>query len=338
MSGRGRNEQVVLLLNVDSHRRIWNLPEGTDETIAARFPRVRVVRATDAASFRASLPQAHILYTWYFPRELFSLARHLKWIHTPAAGVDHLLHPSLRQSDLILTNSKGIAGDAMADHIFAMILALARRLPDSVRFQTQQRWGQEVMWSTPPVPFALNGKILGIIGLGGIGLELARRAKAFGMTVIASRRSSTRGPSIVSKVFRADQLGELLAESDFVALTAPLTPETRGMIGAKELRHMKKTAYLVNIGRGEQIEEAALIRALREAWIAGAALDVFQREPLPKNSVLWRLPGLLITPHYAGTYPEHVARATSLFLENLALFLAGKTKKLRNIVDKQRGY
>ncbi len=131
---------------------------------------------------------------------------------------------------------------------------------------------------------------------------------------------------------------ELLAESDFVVICAPLTPETRGLIGSKELKRMKKTAYLVNAGRGEQVDEAALIRALREGWIAGAALDVFQREPLPRNSVLWRVPGLLITPHVAGTYPEHMVRANELFMENLELFLKGKLKKLRNVVDKQVGY
>ena len=131
---------------------------------------------------------------------------------------------------------------------------------------------------------------------------------------------------------------EILAEADFVVVATPLTPETRGLIGARELRRMKKTAYLVNVGRGEHIDEAALVRALREKWIAGAALDVFQREPLPKNSVLWRLPGLLISPHYAGTYPEHMTRATRLFLDNLALFLRGKKKHLKSVVDKKRGY
>jgi len=338
MTGSGRSEQVVLLLNVDSHRKIWNLPEGTVEAITGRFPQIKVLRAQDGASLRAQLPLARILYTWHLPSHLFPLAQRLEWIHTPAAGVDHLLYPQLRQSDLILTNCRGIAADAMADHIFATMLALARRLPESVRFQSQQRWGREIIWSTAPVPFTLNGKTLGIIGLGGVGMELARRASASGMTIIASRRTGGKAPKFVAKLVKPEQHAELLAESDFVALTAPLTSETRGLIGRKELRRMKKTAYLLNAGRGEQVDEAALIRALREGWIAGAALDVFQREPLPRNSVLWRLPGLLITPHYAGTYPEHMGRATRLFVENLAYFLAGKRKKLRNVVDKQRGY
>src|SRR5262249_20853624 len=134
------------------------------------------------------------------------------------------------------------------------------------------------------------------------------------------------------------ELPDLLAESDFVVLAPPLTPRTRGMIGRKELRRMKKTAYLINVGRGEVVQDAAIIAALREGWSAGAALDVFATEPLPRNSVFWNLPGLLITPHYAGTYPGHVARATALFLDNLKVFLAGKRSRLKNLVEKPRGY
>lgn len=329
---------MVLLLNVDSHRKLWSLPEGAAETIAARFPQLKVVRARDAASLRANLPLADILYTWNLPREQFPLARRLKWVHTPAAGVDHMMYPALMQSGILLTNCRGVAGDAMADHIFATMLALARRLPDSVRLQSQQRWGRDLFWNTDPVPFSLSGKVLGIIGLGGVGIELARRAHAFGMRIIANRRTGTKGAKYVSKLLGPDQLLDLLAESDFVALAAPLTPETRGLIGSKELRRMKKTAYFINAGRGEQVNEGALIKALREGWIAGASLDVFHQEPLPKNSVLWRVPGLLITPHYAGTYPEHMARATDLLVQNLALFLAGKKNKLKNLVDMRRGY
>jgi phosphoglycerate dehydrogenase-like enzyme len=338
MPSSRRTDQPVLLLNVDSHRKLWSLPPGARDAIAARFPKLKVVTASDAQSFRAALPQAEILYTWQLPREMFPLAKRLKWIHTPAAGVDHLMHPALRHSEVLLTNCRGVAGDVMADHIFALILALTRRIPESVRLQDQQRWGQSQFWSGSPVPFALQGKVLGIIGLGGVGIELARRARAFGMTVIALRRRSTAAPKSVAKVLKPDQLPELLAESDIVVLSAPLTPETRGLMGGREFRQMKPRAYFINVGRGEQVNEGALIRALREKSIAGAALDVFQREPLPKNSVLWRVPGLLITPHYAGTYPEHMERATELLMQNLGLYLGGKSRKLHNLVDKSTGY
>jgi len=333
-----QSQETVLLLNVDSHRAIWNLPAGTVEEIGARFPRIKVLKTSEKTPLRAAIAQADILYTWHLPREVFPLAKRLQWVHTPAAGVDHLLYPTFVQSDVLLTNSRGLAGDAMADHAFSLILALARRLPDAVRFQVQHRWGQEVLWTTPPPPVALQGKVLGIVGLGGVGAHLAARARAFGMTVVATRWSSTKKPASVAKVYPPGELSELLAESDFVALCPPLTAQTRGMIGRKELRRMKKSAFLVNVGRGELVQDAAIIAALREGWIGGAALDVFAREPLPRNSVFWNLPRLLITPHYAGTYPEHVTRATALFLENLKWFLAGKTKRLKNLVDKGRGY
>ena len=328
----------MLVLNVDSYRALWNLPPGTVEEIGERFPKVEILKTSEKLPLRAAIGRADVLYTWHVPREIFPLAKRLKWVHTPAAGVDHLLYPTFVQSDVLLTNSRGIAGDAMADHAFAMILALARRLPDAVRFQLQRRWGQETLWTTPPAPFALQGKVLGIVGLGGVGTHLATRARAFGMTVIASRRSNGKKPGSIAKIYPPEDLSELLAESDFVVLAPPLTPQTRGMIGRKELRRMKSTAYLVNVGRGELVQDAAIIAALRERWIAGAALDVFGLEPLPRNSVFWNLPGLLITPHYAGTYPEHVARATALFLENLKHFLAGKRSRLKNLVDKSRGY
>jgi phosphoglycerate dehydrogenase-like enzyme len=338
MASSGAGDRMVLLLNVDSHHRMWSLPDGATEEIARRFPQLDVIRAGDASQLRAGLPKADILYTWYLPREMFPLARRLKWIHTPAAGVDHLLHPPLRHSDVILTNSRGVAADAMADHVLTLMLALARRLPEAVRFQAQQQWGQDAMWSGDPPPFALAGRTLGILGLGGVGQAVANRALAFGMTVIATRHEGGKAPKGISRVVGPEGTPEILSEADFVVVATPLTPETRGLIGARELRRMKKTAYLVNVGRGEHIDEAALVRALREKWIAGAALDVFQREPLPKNSVLWRLPGLLISPHYAGTYPEHMSRATRLFLDNLALFLRGKKKHLKSVVDKKRGY
>ena len=333
-----QSPETVLLLNVDSHRALWNLPEGTVEEIGARFPGIEVLKTSEKQPLRAAIAQADILYTWNLPREVFPLAKSLQWVHTPGAGVDHLLYPAFVQSDVLLTNSRGIAGDAMADHAFSMILALARRLPDAVRFQVQHRWGQEVLWTTPPPPSALAGKVLGIVGLGGVGVQLAARARAFGMTVVATRRSAAKKPATIAKVHTPDELPELLAESDYVVLCPPLTPQTRGMIGRKELRRMKKTAYLVNVGRGELVQDAAIIHALREGWIAGAALDVFGTEPLPRNSVFWNLPGLLITPHYAGTYPEHVARATALFLKNLKVFLTGKRSRLENLVDKSRGY
>ncbi len=329
--------EVTVLLNLFSHRKIWNLPDGRDEQLAAKFPGVRFEMAADPSVFREKLPTADVLYSWHLPAPLFQSARRLKWMHTPGAGIDHLMYPQLRGSEIQITNGAGLSGDAMAEHLLAIMLAFSRRLHDAMRLQARQRWGQDLMWSTDPVPFRLEGKTVGIVGLGGIGEELARRAKALGMRVVGVRRHpEKRPPKFVDAMGGPGQLDDLLEQSDFVVLAAPLTPETRGLIGARELAKMKNTAYLLNVARGELINETALVRALRGKTIAGAGLDVFQNEPLPDRSIFWRVPNLIVSPHFAGTYPEHMHRATDLFEENLARFLKGKP--LRNLVDKKAGY
>jgi phosphoglycerate dehydrogenase-like enzyme len=334
---------VTVLLNLFGHRRIWNLPDGRDEQLAAKFPGVRFEMAADRSVFREKLPAADVLYSWHLPAPLFAIAKKLRWIHTPGAGIEHFLYPQMRASDIQISSGGGLSGDAMAEHLLALMLAFSRRLHDSMRLQSQQRWGQDMMWSSDPVPFRLEGKTVGIIGFGGIGSELAKRAKALGMRVVAIRRGATqavtsplRKPRYVDALGGPPQLDDLLEQSDFVVLAVPLTPETRGLIGARELAKMKKTAYLLNVGRGEQINETSLVKALRAKTIAGAALDVFQNEPLPARSIFWRLPNLIVSPHYAGTYPEHMHRATDRFEENLARFVKGRT--LRHLVDKKLGY
>jgi phosphoglycerate dehydrogenase-like enzyme len=330
------SDSTTVLLNLYSHRKLWNLSEGRDEDLARRFPSVRFELTADRSVLKERLPHADVLFSWHLPADLFHLAKKLRWIHTPAAGIDHLLYPAMRGSDIALTNCRGLSGDVMAEHLLALMLAFSRRLHEAVRMQHSQRWGQDHMWSTSPIPFRLAGRTVGIVGLGGIGTELARRAKALGMQVLSMRRTPAPKPRFVDELLGADGLDDLLERSDFVVLCVPLTQETRGMIGARELSKMKKSAYLLNVGRGEHINETALVRALRAGSIAGAALDVFQNEPLPRRSIFWRVPNLIVSPHYAGTYPEHMDRATDLFAENLRLYLAGR--KLKNLVDKKTGY
>lgn len=326
----------TVLINLFSLRKIWNLPDGGDERLARHFPEVRFELAADRTVLREKLPQATILYSWHLPPDLFPLARNLRWVHTPAGGIDHFLYPAFVSSDVLLTNCRGIAGDAMAEHLLALMLACSRRLPEVFRMQAHQRWGQDTMWSTDPTPFRLAGRTVGIVGLGGIGLELARRTKQLGMEVVGVRRHKGTRPRFVDELLPHDGLDTLLARSDFVVLTLPLTRETRGLIGMREIEKMKRSAYLLNVGRGELINETALVRALRNRLIAGAALDVFQTEPLPRRSVFWRVPNLIVSPHFAGTYPEHMERATGLFARNLGRFIAGR--KLENLVDKKAGY
>jgi len=182
----------------------------------------------------------------------------------------------------------------------------------------------------------LTGKTLGVLGLGNVGMELSFRGKCFGMEVIAVDRRVVRRPSYVDEVMGLWGLDTLLAKSDYLVITVPLTSSSKHMIGERELRLMKSNAYIINISRGPVVEEKALVKALKEGWIAGAGLDVFEKEPLPMDSELWDLENVIITPHISGGTPRYAERLADIFCENLSRFLEGKT--LINLVDKKEGY
>jgi D-2-hydroxyacid dehydrogenase (NADP+) len=269
--------------------------------------------------------------------EQLAIARKLRWIHSPAAAVHALLIPELVASNIILTNGRDVHGPVVAEHVIALIFALAKLLPQAVRFQSQHTWGQKQMWESHPRPREIKDATLGLIGLGSIGREVARLASALGMKVIAVREQIQKGsPVYVSQVYPATQIDLLLAQSDYVVLAAPTTPQTRGLMNADRLTHMKSDACLINVGRGPLADELALIKALKENRIGGAALDVFDREPLPADSPLWDLENLLITPHTAGLTDKLWERQYELFCTNLKRFIAGE--ELLALVDKQKGY
>jgi phosphoglycerate dehydrogenase-like enzyme len=248
-----------------------------------------------------------------------------------SAGVDRFLTDDMIRSPVLLTNVSGIHAVPISEYVMAAMLMLAKQMPRYFELKQEKKWQR---FSAP----VLGSKILGIVGLGHIGREVARLAKAFGMRVLATRRSIRRVSRVrnVDKLLPSTALPELLAESDFVALTLPSTPETKNLIGERELRMMKPSGYLINIGRGTLIDEAALVRALRENWISGAALDVFATEPLPRESQLWELPNLIYSPHISGGVDDYLSRSTDLFCENLKRYVSGK--KLFNVVNKRLGY
>ena len=237
----------------------------------------------------------------------------------------------------------------IGEYVFASILAWTRHLPELFDLQRKKQWPSD-RW-TCCQPTELRGSTVGIVGYGSIGREVARLAKAFGMRVLAvKRRSESAGEHgafelaglgdpagvLPDALYGPEQLREMLAQCDFVVLAVPLTQETRGMIGEAELRAMKPAAYLVNIARGEVCDEAALIHALQDKWIAGAGLDVFTQEPLPETSPLWTLPNVILTPHISGFTPHYEQRAVDIFCENLRRYIAGQP--LLNLVDKSAGY
>lgn len=278
------------------------------------------------------LRQAEVLYGWihHFPRNLPERVSRLKWIQTMTAGVDQLPAEILK-SGIRISNTSGIHGATMGEVVLEMMLMFVKDAPACLQMKQERQWRRYK-------PKLLRGQTAGILGLGAVGREIARLCKAFGMNVTGIRRSGGSGSPLpeADRVYPPGQLQELLAESDFVVLALPLTKETRGLIGEKELRGMKPGAYLINVARGAIVDEPALIRALEEKWIAGAGLDVFAMEPLPPESRIYELPNVIFSPHISGEMPDYEARATEVFCENLRRYLAGEP--FVHEVDREKEY
>lgn len=263
------------------------------------------------------------------PESLVQQMPRLKWLHVTRGGVNAYLTPSVKARPIQVTGSKGIHGTVFSEFALACILMLAKQLPDCIAAQREKRWQKLA-------PIEIEGKTLGIVGLGTAGSALARKAKTLGMRVLATKRTSTIKPEFVDQLGTPEFLPQLLAESDFVVLLLASVPSTFNIIGENELRRMKPTAYLINLTGGRSIEETLLVRALNEGWIAGAVLDAFARQPLPKDSELWSLRNVIITPRIAGITSEKWPALLPIFRENLRRFLAGEP--LRNLVNKELGY
>ena len=320
-----------------------NMGDECLQQITSLSPRIKLTDVSDL--FRAErngdsaakekldalLAEAEVVFGARLPQNVVTRAPQLKWIQVTSAGVNRFLDAEMLESSVVLTNSSGMHATPISEFVLGLMLMFVKHAPSC--FQAKQ----EKEWRRFP-PSVLRLKTVGIVGLGSIGREVARLAKAFGMRVLATRRSTKQAgrTKYVDIMLPQNQLRQLLAESDFVVLALPLTHETAGFIGEEELRAMKPTAYLINIARGGVVDEEALIRALEENWIAGAGLDVFVTEPLPPDSKLWELPNVILSPHISGGLEDYAAQATELFLKNLSRYLNGE--KLLNIVDKKKGY
>jgi phosphoglycerate dehydrogenase-like enzyme len=326
------------LLIVLHHRfDLWTAPAWFSEKLRADFPQVEVVHLRSYEGLEAEIRDAEILIAWSLRPEQFKAAERLRWLHSPAAAVHQLIFPELVTSDVILTNARDVHGPVVAEHVISQIFGLAKSIPSAVRLQQKHQWGQQAMWESQPRVREVAGAILGLIGLGSIGREVARKASALEMKVIACREHpEKRRPEGVSMVVGPAQIDELLGQSDYVVLAAPLTSETRSLMDAVRIAQMKPDACLINVGRGPLIDEPALAEALKAKRIGGAALDVFSKEPLPPDSPLWDLDNLLITPHTAALTEKLWHRHYQSISENLRRYLAGEP--LLAIVDKARGY
>lgn len=265
----------------------------------------------------------------------FSKYKKLRWMHASYVGMDKILNDEIRKSRVIVTNSRGMQ-TPVPEHALALMLAFNRRLNDAFRAQKNSSWNRQDIWNhTTNTVGEMRGKTVGILGLGAIGLEVARLSKAFGCRVIGTNREPVKSGH-VDKVFAGKNLSDMLKEADYVVSCLPLTKETHHLLGKEQFKSMKKTAVVVNVGRGPVIDEPALIAALRKKHLAGACLDVFEGEPLPASSPLWKMKNVIITCHYAAWTPHYEDRVIEIFCKNLKAFKSGK--KLVNVVDKKRGY
>lgn len=314
----------------------WRFPAWLAEDIRRRYPGINVVHLEDAARIAEEVADADIFVGWTLKPDQLARAARLKWIHATAAGVDQLMRDDIRRSPVVITNSSSVLTLPMAEHTLALMLALARRLPSAVRYQEKRYWAQQEVWDEIPHPRELHGSALVVVGYGAIGRELGRRARALGMHIIGVKRDPTRRGEHADRIVASEQLEEVLGLGDFVVLATPVTPQTQRLFGRRQFAAMRPTGYFINIARGVLVDTDALVEALRERVIAGAAIDVAEREPLAPESPLWTAPNLFITPHLAAVSEPLWQRHAALLFENLDRWFAGR--ELLNQVDKERGY
>jgi phosphoglycerate dehydrogenase-like enzyme len=300
-------------------------PENLANEARAISPRVEAVVLPNRDALPELAPEVEVV-AGNFPSGLLAKAPKLRWIHSWGAGVE--VTPAIKESAVVFTCSKGNGAIPLAEHVIVLMLMIARDIPRILRAQQEHRWDKIVHGE-------LTGQTLGIIGLGNSGQDLARKAKAFHMRVVGVRRTPAPTPD-VDEQFPLSRLHDFLGQCDWVAMTAPLTPETHHMLGEAEFRAMKPSAYYVCISRGGTADPDALLRALKEGWIAGAGLDAHAVEPLPPDSPFWDAPNTIITPHYGATTRLTYRRGADIFLDNLRHYVAGEP--LFNVVDKEAGY
>jgi phosphoglycerate dehydrogenase-like enzyme len=315
------------------------------EHIRAAAPGARLVTVSIEGLADGPVDDVEVMLRGWLSAEAFNrlLARapRLRWVHSATSGVDGALTPTALGRGLVVTNARGVFSQPIAEYVLMMILAVSRRLPQLLELQRERTW-------QPLEGAELRDVTVGIVGLGSIGRAVGSLASAFGCRVVAVRRNPSGGATlgmdegrlaghvVLDRVGGPETLPELLAESDFVVLAAPLTPETEGMIDATALARIKPGAWLINVARARLIDERALLRALRDGPLGGAVLDTFQSEPLGVSSPFYDLPNVIVTPHTAWSSVRVLDRSVELFAENLRRFAAGEP--LLNIVDPAAGY
>ncbi|WP_433462512.1 D-2-hydroxyacid dehydrogenase [Spirillospora sp. CA-128828] len=316
----GRPDVVVLVGDVQ--------PRGMAE--AERLARLRYVRETELAE---ALPGADALFMWDFLSDAVAAAWPSEggpaWVHIASAGVDRLMFPGLVESETVITNSRGVFDEPIAEYVLGLVIAFAKDLHTTLRLQGERRWLHRETER-------ITGARALVVGTGPIGRAIGRRLSAAGLAVAGAGRTARDADPDFGVVHSIERLDEVLAEADYVVLAAPLTPQTRGMVDAVTLARMRPSARLINVGRGALVAEPDLVEALRAGRIAGAALDVFEDEPLPPSSPLWEMPNVIVSPHMSGDVIGWRDELVRLFADNLGRYVSGR--HLRNVVDKRLGY
>ena len=330
----------TILVGIYSRFPVWNIPPAQVTWLRQQFPHHTFLHARTEGEALAMMGDAEIVFTVEMRRNVLEAAERLKWIHSPAAGLGGMLFPAMIESPVIMTNSRGLSADTIAEHVLMVVLAMFRKLPPCIDSQRSHEWVQSAIADEPPIRTIAGSRVL-VVGLGAIGTATGERLAALSARVDAvRRRPDAPHPPWIDRVVSQERLAELLPTADVVVLAAPQTPATRHLVGRHELEAMRMGSLLVNVSRGALVDETALVNALTAPAdtrkLAGAALDVFEHEPLPADSPLWSLPNVLVTPHVAGVRPDHWAAVTSLFADNLRRFDAGQP--LLNVVDKVAGY
>ena len=309
---------------------IFDLPEGAETEIREIAPELELKVVESSSNYSSLLKESEIVFGW--PKTDFvKKSEKLKWLHLPSAGVDRYADKEIYQNqDIKLTNSSGVYGKPIAEHVFAMIMAHNRNLIDYAYDKKEKKWQRKNEIKD------FFDSTVGILGLGDIGTTIAKRAKAWGADVLALKRTMTELPDYVDQIHLNQDLDKLLKKSDYIILTLPGTPATEGIIGREEFKLMKDSAFIVNIGRGTLIKQDDLVEALQEGKIAGVGLDVTEPEPLPETSKLWEMDNVILTPHTSGFSPTNDQRRYEIFKDNLKRYL--NNKKLFNKVDFELKY
>jgi len=327
---------MKLVLCIPHKRKLWQVPGWFAPKLCDEFPGLEVVELSSYDELDEAIKDADVLMAWSIRKEQFVKAKRLKWIHCPAAAVHNLVIPEVVASDVVVTNSREVHGATVAEHVIALILSLAKRLHRARDFQGESQWGLDAMLAETPLGRVVKGETVAVIGMGEIGSNTARLAKCMGMRVLGVRARPALWDASVERMYGLDKLDDALREADFVVIAAPVTSQTNRMMNAARFSLMKPRAYLINVARGALVDTDALLAAIREKKIGGAALDVFDEEPLPPDSPIWKTREILVTPHSAGVNENLWNLHFELLSENLRRYKDGKP--LRGMVEKEKGY